>query len=108
MAALGASSYTFACAAPHETMADWLRGCPRALSFIGGVPQLIVPDNPRAIIANPNRYEPRVNETVEDFARHGRRASCSSFASKASVQAPNVCDRAFDARGCARCTAGLT
>ena len=51
-------------------MADWLEGCARALSFFGGVPQLIVPDNPRAMIANPNRYEPRANDTVEDFARH--------------------------------------
>ena len=70
VAALGASSYTFACATPRETMADWLQGCASALSFIGGVPQLIVPDNPRAMIASPNRYEPRANETVEDFARH--------------------------------------
>jgi transposase len=37
---------------------------------MGGVPQLIVPANPRALIANPNRYEPRANDTVEDFARH--------------------------------------
>ena len=70
VAALGASSYTFAWATPHQKMADWLEGCARALSFIGGVPQLIVPDNPRALIANPNRYEPRANQTVEDFARH--------------------------------------
>jgi transposase len=51
-------------------MADWLGACARALTFMGGVPQLIVPDNPRALIANPNRYEPRANDTVEDFARH--------------------------------------
>ena len=70
VAALGASSYTFACATPRETMADWLGSCAQALTFIGGVPQLIVPDNPRALISNANRYEPRANETVEDFARH--------------------------------------
>jgi transposase len=70
VAALGASSYTFACATPRETMVDWLGSCAQALSFIGGVPQLIVPDNPRALISNANRYEPRANETVEDFARH--------------------------------------
>jgi transposase len=70
VAALGASSYTFAWATPRETMADWLMGCAKALGFFGGVPQLIVPDNPKAMIANPNRYEPRANETVEDFARH--------------------------------------
>lgn len=70
VAALGASSYTFAWATPRETMADWLDATARALTFFGGVPQLIVPDNPRAMIANPDRYEPRSNETVQDFARH--------------------------------------
>jgi transposase len=70
VAALGASSYTYACATPRETMADWLGATALALRYIGGVPQLIVPDNPRALIANADRYEPRANETVLDFARH--------------------------------------
>lgn len=70
VAALGASSYTFAYATPRETMADWLGATALALRFFGGVPQLIVPDNPRALIANPDRYEPRANDTVHDFARH--------------------------------------
>ena len=70
VAALGASSYTFACATPRETMADWIGSMVRALSFIGGVPELVVPDNPRALIANADRYEPRANDTVLDFARH--------------------------------------
>jgi transposase len=67
---LGASGYTFACATARETMADWLGATAAALAFIGGVPQLIVPDNPRALIADANRYEPRANDTVLDFARH--------------------------------------
>ncbi|MDB5771350.1 MAG: integrase, partial [Burkholderia sp.] len=70
VATLGASGYTFACATPRETMVDWLGATARALEFIGGVPQLIVPDNPRAMIADPDRYEPRSNDTVLDFARH--------------------------------------
>lgn len=70
VAALGASSYTYACATPRETMADWIESTARALKFIGGVPQLIVPDNPKAMIADANRYEPRSNDTVLDFARH--------------------------------------
>ena len=70
VAALGASSYTFACATPRETMVDWIGSMVRALSFIGGSPELVVPDNPRALIANADRYEPRANETVLDFARH--------------------------------------
>ncbi len=70
VAALGASSYTFACATPRESMADWLGSIAKALTFFGGVVQLIVPDNPRAMITNPDRYEPRPNATSEDFARH--------------------------------------
>lgn len=68
--ALGASSYTFAYATARETTADWLGATAQALRFFGGVPLLIVPDNARALIANPDRYEPRANETVHDFARH--------------------------------------
>ena len=70
VAAMGASSYTFACATPTQKLEDWIQGMVRALHFIDGVPQLIVPDNPRALIADPDRYEPRANETVLDFARH--------------------------------------
>jgi len=40
VAALGASSYTFACATPRESMTDWLHGCAQALQFFGGVTQL--------------------------------------------------------------------
>lgn len=51
-------------------MTDWFEATARALSFYGGVPQLIVLDNPRALISDANRYEPRSNDTVLDFARH--------------------------------------
>jgi len=70
VAALGASSYTFACVTADQSMRSWLGAIGRALRFLGGVPQLIVPDNPRALIADPNRYEPRANDTALDFARH--------------------------------------
>ncbi len=69
VAAMGASSYTFACATSAQKLEDWIEGMVRSLAFYGGVPQLIVPDNPRALIADPDRYEPRTNETVRDFAR---------------------------------------
>jgi len=70
VAAMGASSYTFACATPRETMVDWIESTVRALAFYGGVPQLIVPDNPRAMVKNADRYEPQSNDSVLDFARH--------------------------------------
>ena len=70
VAAMAASSFVFACATLAQRMEDWIAGMVRALHFYGGVPQLIVPDNPRAVIANPDRYEPRANDTVQDFARY--------------------------------------
>ena len=70
VSALGASSYTFANATPSETTADWLGATAKALRFYGGSTELIVPDNPKAMIVNPNRYEPQATDTVLDFARH--------------------------------------
>jgi transposase len=70
VAVLGASSYTFACATPGQTQADWLTGMSRALTFIGGVPALIVPDNPRALVSMPDRYEPELNRATAEFAQH--------------------------------------
>ncbi len=70
VSAMGASSYTFACATPAQKLDDWIEGMTRSISFMGAVPHLIVPDNPRALIAEPDRYEPQANATVLDFARH--------------------------------------
>ena len=70
VAAMGASSYTFACATADQSMRSWLGAMARALAFYGGVPQLIVPDNPRALVSEACRYEPKLNQTVNDFARH--------------------------------------
>jgi transposase len=70
VAAMGASSRVFACATPAQRLDDWIEAMVRALHFYGGVPQLIVPGNARAVIASPDRYEPRANDTVLDFARH--------------------------------------
>jgi transposase len=70
VAAMGASSYTFACATADQSMRSWLGALARALSFYGGCPQLIVPDNPRSLVSEACRYEPRLNATVREFARH--------------------------------------
>jgi transposase len=70
VAVLGASSYSFACATAAQKQADWLSGLARALTFIGGVPQIIVPDNPRALIAKADRYEPEPTRATAEFAAH--------------------------------------
>ena len=70
VSAMAASSLVFACATPAQRLDDWIECMVRALTFYGGSPQLIVPDNARAVIASPDRYEPRANDTVLDFARY--------------------------------------
>lgn len=70
VATLGASNYTYACATARQTTADWIGAQIRALEFIGGVPRLIVPDQARALIKNPDRYDPQPNRTYEEFAEH--------------------------------------
>jgi transposase len=70
VAVLGASNYTYACATATQTAADWVGSIIGALEFIGGVPRLIVPDQTRALIARPDRYEPTANRLVEELCDH--------------------------------------
>jgi transposase len=70
VAVMGASNYTYACATARQTAADWIGAIIAALEFIGGVPRLIVPDQTRALIARPDRYEPTVNRLVEELCDH--------------------------------------
>ena len=70
VAVLGASNYTYACATATQTAVDWVDSIIDALEFIGGVPKLIVPDQPRALIAQPDRYEPGLGRLAEEFASH--------------------------------------
>ena len=70
VAVLGASNYTFACATPRQTTEDWIGAQVLALEFIGGVPKLIVPDQARALIKTPGRYDPQPGRMYEEFARH--------------------------------------
>ena len=70
VATLGASNYTYACATPRQTTADWISAQVLALEFIGGTPKLIVPDQTRSLIKTPDRYDPEPNRTYEEFARH--------------------------------------
>ena len=64
VATMAASGYSFALATPRQTAADWLHGTACALTFFGGAPQLIIPDNPRALVTQANRYEPLLTDSV--------------------------------------------
>ena len=70
VAALGASSYTYAEATWSQQLPDWLGSHVRALEFFGGVPAAFVPDNLKSGVIKAHRYDPEINPAYQDFAEH--------------------------------------
>lgn len=68
--ALGASSYTYAEAQECANMEAWIGGHIRTFEFYGGVPAATVPDNLKTGVTKPNFYDPDINPTYEDLAKH--------------------------------------
>lgn len=70
IAVLGASNSTFAEATWSQSLPDWIGSHVRAFAALGGVPQLLVPDNLKAAVTRGHRYEPELNRTYADLAQH--------------------------------------
>jgi transposase len=70
VAAQGASNYTYAEPAWSQDLPGWTGAHVRAFEFFGGVNAIIVPDNLKAGVTAPHLYEPDLNRTYADFARH--------------------------------------
>ena len=70
VAVLGASNYTYAEAVLNQSLPCWIGCNVRALEYLGGVPEIIVPDNLRAAVSKACRYEPDLNPTYRDMAEH--------------------------------------
>jgi transposase len=70
VAVMGASSYTYAEATWSQSLSDWIGSHVRALDYINGVPEIVVPDNLRSAVANAHRYEPDLNPTYQDLGQH--------------------------------------
>lgn len=70
VAVLGASNYTYAEATLSQKIEDWIGSHVRAFSYINGVPEAVVPDNLKSGVTKACRYEPDINPTYNDLARH--------------------------------------
>lgn len=68
--ALGASSYTFACATLSQSLPAWLDCHVRMYAFYQGVSALTIPDNLRAGVNKPDRYEAELNPSYRELAEH--------------------------------------
>jgi transposase len=70
VAVLGASNYTYAEAHASQSLPNWIGAHVRLLDFLGGVPEVLVPDNLKAGVKSPHLYEPDINPTYQEFAQH--------------------------------------
>ena len=70
VAVLGASNYTYAEATWTQSLPDWIGAHTRAFTFLGGVPNIVVPDNLKSGVTRAHRYDPDLNPTYQDMATH--------------------------------------
>lgn len=70
IAVLGASNYTYAEAHWSQGLPNWIGAHVRTFAFIGGATEIVVPDNLKAGVKQPCRYEPDLNPTYQDLAQH--------------------------------------
>ena len=70
VAAQGASNYTYVEGTWTEGLRDWIGTHIRMAEFFGGVNEIVVPDNTKAAVTSPHRYEPDTNKTYTDWAQH--------------------------------------
>ena len=69
VAAMGFSSLTYAEVFASEQLPCWIAGHVNAFAYFSAVPEIIVPDNPKAIVTKADRYEPDLNRTFEEMAK---------------------------------------
>lgn len=67
---LGASNYTYAEATASQDLESWVSAHVRMAEYIGGSTELWVPDNLKSGVSKADRYEPEVNRTYAELARH--------------------------------------
>lgn len=67
---LGCSHYSYIEARPSQQIPDWTYVNGNTFNFLGGVTKAIVPDCLKSAVTKSDKYEPEINETYQDFARH--------------------------------------
>jgi transposase len=70
IAVLGAATSPWAEATWSPSRPAWLGSPVRACAALGGVPQILVPENLQAAVSRGQRYEPARNRTDAERAQH--------------------------------------
>lgn len=67
---LPCSQYTYVEASMSQKREDLITSLANAIQYYGGVPKAIVSDNLKSAVNRASKYEPQINKSLKDFARH--------------------------------------
>lgn len=67
---LGASNFTYVEPVLRQDLATWIACHVNAFIYFGGVPAALVPDNTKTGVTRADYYDPDLNPTYADLARH--------------------------------------
>ena len=70
VAALGASSFTYAEATKSQKLPCWVDAHTRMVEYYGGTTEIMVPDQLKSGVSQACRYEPGINRTYQEWAEH--------------------------------------
>lgn len=70
VACLPCSQLIYAEASWSQGIEDWLGAHVRALTFIGGCPEKLIPDNLKSGVTDPSYYDPVLNRSYHELARY--------------------------------------
>src|SRR5690606_38892446 len=70
VAVLGASNLTFVEATHTQQVIDWVGSNVRALTYFGGVPRALVPDQLKSGVKEADVLDPEIQKTYADLAAH--------------------------------------
>ncbi|MGH2507576.1 MAG: IS21 family transposase [Ktedonobacteraceae bacterium] len=88
VAVLGASNYTYAEACSSQSIDSWIAAHIRTFEYMKGVPEILIPDNLKAAVTKPHRYEPELNERYHQMASHYRTSIMPARVRKPRDKAP--------------------
>lgn len=70
VACLPYSDFSFAMAVESQKTEDFIIALQACLHQLGGVPKSLIPDNLKAAVIKSSKYEPSINQILEEFANH--------------------------------------
>lgn len=70
VATLGASNFTYVEATWTQTLPDWIKSHVNTFEYLGGCPEIVVPDCLKSGVHKTHLYEPDINPTYQDMATH--------------------------------------